>query len=847
MFSLLKYILLPCFLILLITGSVAQDRRPAPPSSQPSPPSIPSSPVTTSARGPRPYHEVVTSKAISQKGLFYVHRVDDRWLFEMGDSLFYKDILVVNRISKAPVNTRSGFFGYAGDEINKNVIRFEKGPNNKIFLRTISYSVYAKDTLAPMYQSVMNSNIQPIAAAFDIKASATDSTGYVIDLTDFMNGDNDIFFFAQNVKSALQLGGLQGDRSYIAEVRSYPINTEIKTVKTYSRSSSTRIGAGTVSALPGGNATFELNTSILMLPSIPMRPRYYDDRVAYFTTSFTDFDADPQGVKDVSVVTRWRLEIKPSDLDDFKKGKLVEPVKPIIYYIDPTTPSKWIPYLMQGVNDWQKAFEKAGFKNAIMARIAPTYEEDSTWSLNDARYSAIVYKPSDVENAQGPHIHDPRSGEILESHINWFHNVMRLLRSWYLVQAGAVDPRARKPVLEDSLMGQLIRFVSSHEVGHSLGLPHNMGASFATPVEKLRDKAWLQKYGHTASIMDYARFNYVAQPEDNIGIEGIYPRINDYDLWAIEWGYKPLPGMSEEKEIEYLNDLVTKNYANPRLRFIHSDGIDPRAQTEDLGDNAMKASEYGIRNLKRILPNLPEWMKQEGKDYTLVKSSYNQVIEQYKNYIRPVLAQLGAVQMDQKNMEQQGPVYTLVSKDRQKEALLFLQKQLFEAPTWLLDSKLVNLISSPAENPIIAVQEQGLASLLNSSRLQRIMNSSNREEEAYKIEDYLEDIRKIIFSEFIQKKPIDFYKRNLQKSFIDKLTNLTGATSGQASTAQPGAIIITLGPPFDPRRTDITSVAKGILRSLKTEIQSAIPLYSDKMSKYHLMDLNERIDKIFKY
>lgn len=842
----LKYIIVfSCSVILAITG-VAQNRRPAPPGSQPATTPVPSLPPSSSSRGPKPYNEVVTSKALSQKGLFHVHRVDDRWLFELGDSLFYKDILVVNRISKAPVNTRSGFFGYAGDEINKNVIRFEKGPNNKIFLRTISYSVYAKDTLAPMYQSVMNSNIQPIAAAFDIKAMATDSTGYVIDLTDFMNGDNDIFFFAQNVKSALQLGGLQGDRSYISEVRSYPINTEIKTVKTYTRSSSSRIGASIPSALPGGNATFELNTSILMLPTIPMRPRYYDDRVAYFTTSFTDFDADPQGVKDISVVTRWRLEIKPSDLENFKKGLLVEPVKPIVYYIDPTTPSKWIPYLMQGVNDWQKAFEKAGFKNAIMARIAPTYEEDSTWSLNDARYSAIVYKPSDVENAQGPHIHDPRSGEILESHINWFHNVMRLLRSWYLVQAGAVDPRARKPVLEDSLMGQLIRFVSSHEVGHSLGLPHNMGASFATPVEKLRDKAWLQRYGHTASIMDYARFNYVAQPEDNVGLEGIYPRINDYDLWAIEWGYSPLPGMSEEKEIEYLNNLVTKNYSNPRLRFIHSDGIDPRAQTEDLGDNAMKASEYGIRNLKRIVPNLPVWMKQEGKDYTNVKSSYNQVIEQYKNYIRHVLAQVGAVQMDQKNMEQQGPVYSIVSRERQKEALLFLQKQLFEAPTWLLDEKVVNLISSPSENPIPSIQEQGLSSLMNSSRLQRIMNSSNRDDQVFKIDEYLEEIKKIIFSDFTQRKPLDFYKRNLQKSFIDKLLTLAGATTGQPGIAQPGAIIITLGPPFDPKKTDITSVAKGILRSLRTEIQSATPQYPDKMTRYHLMDLGERIEKAFK-
>ncbi len=802
--------------------------------------------IAAPARGPRPYKDVITDKAISHKGLFHVHRVDERWYFEMGDSLFYKDILIVNRISKAPVNTRSGFFGYAGDEINKNIIRLERGPNNKIFLRSISFTVYAKDSLAPMYQSVMNSNIQPIAAAFDIKAFSKDSTGYVIDLTDFLNNDNEILFFAPGVKSALRLGGLQSDRSYLVDIRSYPINTEIRTVKTYSRSNSVTASPQGLNSIPGGVATFELNSSIMLLPQVPMRPRYYDDRVAYLTTSFTDFDADPQGVKDVSMITRWRLEVKPSDLDDFRKGKLVEPVKPIIYYIDPTTPKKWIPYLIQGVNDWQKAFEKAGFKNAIMAKLPPSFEEDSTWSLNDARYSAIVYKPSDVENAQGPHIHDPRSGEILESHINWYHNVMRLLRNWYLVQAGAVDPRARKPMIEDSLMGQLIRFVSSHEVGHTLGLPHNMGASFATPVEKLRDKKWLEEYGHTASIMDYARFNYVAQPEDNVGLNGIYPRINDYDLWSIEWGYRPMPGMTEQQEMSHLNDMVLKAYQNPRLRYIHSDGSDPRAQTEDLGDNAMKASEYGIRNLKRILPNLPVWMKEEGKEFTNLQSAYSQLTDQFKNYVRHVLAQVGGVRKDQKNMEQEGIVYSVVPKQQQKEALIFLQKHVFDAPLWLLDKKVLQLISSPTENPVVSIQEQTLANLMNSSKLQRLLMASSTDTDAYRVDEYVDDIKKMLFSELNTHRPIDLYKRNLQKSLVDRLVSLTGTSTGTTSAAPAGAIIISFGPPFDPKKTDITSIAKGTLRTLRTEIQSALPSYQDRMSRYHLQDLVERIERVFK-
>jgi len=580
--------------------------------------------------GPRPYAEVVPPSAITRSGLLRVHRVNNKWLFEIGDSLLQRDILMVNRIARAPANTRSGSFGYAGDEINQNVIRFEKGPNDKIFMRSISYSVYARDTAGAMYRSVMNSNIQPITAVFDIKAAGTDSTGTVIDVTDLLNGDSDQFFFSSSVKSSLRLGGLQPDKSYILDIRPYPINTEIRTVKTYSRST----GASPFSPAPpaassGGFSTFELNTSMVLLPQTLMRPRYYDDRVAYFTTEYTDFDVDPQGVKDVSLITRWRLEPKPGDMEKFKKGEPVEPQKPIVFYIDPATPAKWVPYLIQGVNDWQKAFEKAGFKNAIMARMAPTKDEDSTWSLEDARYSAIVYKPSEIPNASGPHIHDPRSGEILESHINWYHNVMSLLHQWYIVQAGPTDPRARTPLFNDTLMGQLIRFVSSHEVGHTLGLPHNMGASSATPVENLRNKKWVEANGHTASIMDYARFNYVAQPEDSISEKGLFPRIGDYDYWAIEWGYKAFPGKTEAEEKKLLNAWVKKNAANPRLRFLHANGTDPRAQSEDLGDNAMKAGEYGIRNLKRVLPELPKWMYTEGENFDRLDKVYDAVVSQY--------------------------------------------------------------------------------------------------------------------------------------------------------------------------------------------------------------------------
>lgn len=836
-----------CFPLLVLLGccsvmSYAQKKSSTPAAAadtakRPAAPMAPRPPQT----GPRPYKEVITDKATTRKGLFTVHKLDDKWFFEMGDSLLGRDVLVVNRISKAPINTRSGFIGYAGDEINENVIRFDKGPNNKIWLRNISYSVYARDSSKPMYKSVQASNIQPIAASFDIKAFSKDSTGIVIDVTDFVNGDNDILYFASYFKTALRIGGVQPDKSYISDIKTFPINTEIKTVKTYNKMPAPSLFPGAPSG-PTGNATFELNSSLMLLPKNPMRPRFYDDRIAYFTTEYTDFDADPQGVKDISLITRWRLEPKEEDMEKYKRGELVEPKKPIIYYIDPNTPEKWIPYLILGVNDWQKAFEKAGFKNAIIAKRAPTKEEDSTWSLEDARYSAIVYKPSEIPNASGPHVHDPRTGEILESHINWYHNVMSLLRNWYLIQASPSDARARKAHFDDELMGDLIRFVSSHEVGHTLGLPHNMGSSSATPVEKLRDKAWVEEHGHTASIMDYARFNYVAQPEDKIGLAGMYPRIGDYDLWSIEWGYKLLPGKTDDEEKDILNDWVKSRYSNSRLRFLHYDGVDPRSQTESLGDNAMKANEYGIKNLKWIVPQLPKWLNEKGEDFKNLDQVYDEVYSTFSRYIGHSVTYLGGVYTDLKTTEQEGPVYTVVPKALQKEAMAFVQKNLFTTPTWLLNKAILDKVTSPVEEKLSGLQDSWLNALLNPMRLNRLITSTNRDASAYTLDEYITDLKKGIWSELPARAPIDNYRRNLQKSFVERLSGL--ATIIPASSGGGGGIVITFGPSVDVKKTDIMSVARGTLRALKAEIAAAIPAYSDKMSRYHLQDLNERIDRV---
>lgn len=802
--------------------------------------------MTRPSTGPKPYAEIITSKAKTDKGLFTTHKVEDKFYFEISDSLLGREILVVNRISKAPAGARAGFLGYAGDQIGENVITFEKGPNNKIFLRSSSFEEAGRDS-AGMYQAVRNSNLSPIAAAFDIKAFATDSItkqkATVIEMTDYMMGDNDILFFEAPTKRALGLSAFQRENSYVMDLRSYPNNIEIKTVKTYMRTA----GGGGFPGAPvitfgapsaGSPSTFELNSSLILLPKTPMKSRYFDPRVGYFSTGYTDFDANPQGVEKVRVVTRWKLEPKPADMEKYKRGELVEPAKQIVYYIDPATPKKWVPYLIQGVNDWNIAFEKAGWKNAIAAKEAP--RNDPEWSLEDASHSAIVYKPSDVANASGPNVHDPRSGEILESHINWYHNVMNLVRDWYFIQTAAVDPRARTLQFPDSLMGQLIRFVSSHEVGHTLGLRHNFGSSSTVAVDSLRNKAFVEAHGHTPSIMDYARFNYVAQPEDNISEPGLMGRIGDYDKWAIEWGYKYMPGYkTPDAETPVLNKMVMERLKDKRLWFgTESDQDDPRGQSEDLGDNAMKASAYGIKNLKRIIVKLPEWTKEANKDYASLNELYTQLVGQYSRYMGHVAKNIGGVQTTPKMQEEGGVILAFTPKAKQKEAMQFLQEQLFKTPSWLVQSNIASLTGTNSLTTIVGMQSSVLSRLLGNNTLNKLFRYEASDADAYSANEMITDLRKGIWSELATRKSIDIYRRNLQKAFVERLiTNL------QTDNNPPPAAFAAFGITSAnySKTTDAISVVKMQLRSLQTEIRAALPTYKEASSKAHLMDVNDRI------
>lgn len=791
---------------------------------------VKAAPVKQNINGLKPYAQVITPKAKSSFGFLTVHKVDNNYFFEIPDSMLNRDILIVNRISKAPTSRQKSRVGYPGDILGSKVIRFENKDNKRILVREYSYRERSENKDG-MFQSVRNSNTQPIVANFGIETIKKDSLtrNYVINVSVFLQKENPLFSFDADSKEYIGLLNMVGEGTYIDTLKAFPKNIEISTTVTYQ----SKKGMSNVGFLETGSPriplTYELNSSMVLLPEVPMKARLFDPRVGYFTVGYTDFDSNPQGIEYKKLITRWRLE--PKDEAAYLRGELVEPKKPIIIYIDPATPKKWVPYLIQGVNDWQVAFEKAGFKNAIYALEAPT--DDPSWSLEDARHSAIVYKPSDIPNASGPHINDPRTGEILETHINWYHNVMSLLRDWYMIQAGTIDEAARKMQLDDELMGQLIRFVSSHEVGHTLGLRHNFGSSHTVPVEKLRDKAWVEANGHTPSIMDYARFNYVAQPEDGITRAGIFPRIGIYDKWSIEWGYRWLPQFqTPEDEVAFSNQsIIEKLKTDVRYTFgTESDPNDPRNQSEDLGDDSMLASLYGIKNLKRIVPQILTWSYEPNKSYAGAGEIYSGVVSQFNRYLGHVTKNVAGIYSNSITVEQTDEIAReFVPANIQKRAIAFLNEQLFTTPEWLIDRQLMEKAKILPVNVICSLQSGVLARLINKNTLDKMSeNEILNGKKAYTSAQMFNDLKKVIWSNLGQS---DIYKRNMQKAYVENLINLLDK-KGNADKNASGK---------RPAYSEAPAIAHGQLTELKRLTTSAASMTSGT-AKGHYQNLITLID-----
>ena len=748
-------------------------------------------------------------QSVRHSGLFGVEKQTKKdavdYFLTIPDSIVGRQILATVRYIATPGGTDQ----YGGEQFDQQVVYFERAADNRLLMRA-SVLINHADSADNISQAVRISNANPIIGAF--KVEGREGKASKIKVTQFFNEENSAFG-TNALKRQFSLSRQQAGASYIDTIKTFPMNTEVHLVKTFDSAAG---ASQTTAGWKTGRVTFDINISFVLLPETPMLRRTFDPRVGYFADSFNEYSDNQQRVSRERFITRWRLEPKtPEAADSLARGFAVEPKKPIVYYIDPATPAQWVPYLIKGVEDWQEAFEGAGFKNAILAREWP---KDSTMSMEDARFSVIRYLASPIANAYGPNVHDPRSGEIIESHICWYHNVMKLVHDWYMIQAGTIDEAARKMNYDTELMGQLIRFVSSHEVGHTLGLRHNFGSSSTVPVDSLRNKAWVEAHGHTPSIMDYARFNYVAQPEDNIAHEGIFPRIGDYDKWAIRWGYRPMTGATDAASDHRLLEPMTREAMASSRRLWFGDGetyrFDPRCQTEDLGDDAVKASHYGILNLKREMKRLPEWTFRADDIYSAdLTDMYSEIVGQFLRYTGHVMAWIGGVEKNYRTVDESpADCYTVVPRARQLECLDFIDSHVFDEPVWLRDEPFVMRLGVDPMRQTARVGQSVVNALTGNARLARLTGD-------FTAADLLGELTARLFLETRTGSAVVRYRRTLQTAYVQSLCNQFGELG--------------LG--------EVRSALLQNLRQLKTRLSSACS--ADAATSAHYAALADQIER----
>lgn len=785
---------------------------------------------------PRPYAQVITSKAVTDTGGITTHHVDDRWFFEVPDSLLNRDFLLVGRIAAVPANF--GGFLSAGTSISERLVAWEK-QGDRVLLRVLVPDAVADDTL-PIARSVAVNNYGPILAAFPIAAYTRDSASAVIDVTDWFAGDTPaISGLNAGQRTQYQVRRLDPARSYVEAVRSYPLNVEVRHVQTFE-------AGRPPSDVGGGTISLGMAQSLVLLPREPMRPRYADARAGFFTVERVNYGLDVPAAQTQEFITRWRLE--PKDPAAYARGELVEPVTPIVYYIDPATPTKWRKYVIQGVNDWQKAFEKAGFKNAIMAKEPPSKAEDPNWDPEDIRHSAVRWVASTTRNAVGPSTVDPRTGEIIESDITWYHNHMRSYRNRLMVETGAANASARSLDIPEELMGETMRQVITHEVGHALGLPHNMIASSSFPVDSLRSVSFTRQYGVSGTIMDYARQNYVAQPGDGLQGKDFIRRLGPFDDFIIEWGYRHFPNTTPESERATLNRMLVEQSGPMAYRYLPqwASGIDPRSQTEDIGGDPVAASTYAVANLKRVVPNLAQWTARPGEDYGDLRELHGEAVSMWSRYMGHVVSVVGGMHLDLKSTDQAGAVYRPTPRREQERALAFLAEHAIATPAWLAPASITSRIGPTS---VANAQAGVVTQLLDPRRLDRVQTGAQMDAaNGYPLTAYLADLRQAVWRGTTP----DENRRTVQRAYIDRLGAIVtppapptpgqggpGGGGGGPSGPPPSPLVA----PLNVQRTDLPALARAELRTIRAQAVSAAGGTSG-VQRAHWQDVVARVDAI---